>query len=137
MQSSCEHHVPHCASCSPLYRARGKRAVVLPHAFGLLSRSQRLWQGAGAVHRQHLSLHPASVDRRRHNGILHYGLHSFGIYFISELFFVVFRPFSILLGDISIGVYLSLFASIAGFVLLSRSVERPHSLRTRLGRKVN
>ena len=48
-----------------------------------------------------------------------------------------FDLFSILLGDISIDVYLSLFASIAGFVLLSHSVERPHSLRTLLGRKVN
>ena len=69
MQSSCAHHVPHCTVQA--LRARGKRAVVLPHAFGLLSRSQRLWQGAGAVHRQHLSLHvdgvapAASVDRRR------------------------------------------------------------------------
>jgi len=48
-----------------------------------------------------------------------------------------FDLFSILLGNISIDVYLSLFASIAGFVLLSRSMERPYSLRTRLGRKVN
>jgi hypothetical protein len=48
-----------------------------------------------------------------------------------------FDLFLILLEDISIGFYLSLFASIAGFVLLSRSVERPHSLITRLGRKVN
>ena len=37
----------------------------------------------------------------------------------------------------TLDVYLSLFASIAGFVLLSHSVERPHSLRSRLGRKVN
>ena len=59
MQSSCAHHVPHCTVQA--LRARGKRAVVLPHAFGLLSRSQRLWQGAGAVHRQHLSLHVDGV----------------------------------------------------------------------------
>jgi len=39
MQSSCAHHVPHYTVQA--LRARGKRAVVLPHAFGLLSRSQR------------------------------------------------------------------------------------------------
>ena len=33
MQSSCAHHVPHYTVQA--FRARGKRAVILPHAFGL------------------------------------------------------------------------------------------------------